>query len=210
MKNATDIIIVLDKSGSMLSIKDDVIGGFNSFLEEQKKLPGECNLTMVLFDSQYEIRSSRPISDIKPLTNETYVPGGWTALLDAVGKAVYETGCRLSALDESQRPDKVMVVVITDGHENDSIEYKLEAIREMVEHQQTKYSWKFMFLGANIDSFAEANNLGIIQDCAYNFRQTSDGTRSMYSGLSAACSSYRDCGDIGTDWKDLIDKDKKE
>lgn len=208
MKNATDIVIILDKSGSMLTIKDDVIGGFNSFLEEQKKQPGECNLTMALFDSTYEIRPSCPISDMKPLTDKTYTPGGWTALFDAVGRAVYETGKRLAALDESQRPDKVMVVVITDGHENASVEYKLAAVREMVEHQQTKYSWKFMFLGANIDSFAEAGQIGI--SCAYNFRQTSEGTDSMYRGLSAACSSYRERGDIGRDWKDLIDKDKKE
>lgn len=205
MRDATEIVVVLDKSGSMASTKDDVIGGFNRFLEEQKKLPGECTLTMVLFDHGYILKSACPIRDIQPLDNKTYLPGGMTALLDAVGKAVNETGRRLAELDEAQRPDKVIVVVITDGAENSSCEHTLGVIRDMVEHQQTKYSWKFIFLGADIDSFNDAARIGIQRDFAVNFTKSKKGVDCLYRGVSDAVSNYRLRGELGKDWKDIVD-----
>jgi len=205
MRNATDIVVVLDKSGSMASTKDDVIGGFNRFLEEQKMLPGECTLSMVLFDTAYELKPACPVRDVQPLDNKTYVPGGMTALLDAVGKAVNEAGKRLAALEEAQRPDKVIVVVITDGQENSSREHTLQAVRDAVEHQQGKYSWKFIFLGADIDSFADAARIGIRQDFAVNFTKSKKGVECLYSGVSRAVSEYRERGELGNDWKAIVD-----
>lgn len=209
MRDATDIVVVLDKSGSMEHTKDDVIGGFNRFLEEQKALPGDCSLSMVLFDETCETKLSLPIRSVPPLTDKTYVPGGMTALLDALGKAINDTGKRLAALDEAQRPDKVLVVVITDGHENSSREHTLKAVREMVEHQQGKYSWKFMFLGANIDSFAEAGNLGFVKDATVNFTQSKKGYDCLYRGLSAGAASYRASGELGEKWRDIVDEGNK-
>lgn len=209
MRDATDIVVVLDKSGSMASTKDDVIGGFNRFLEEQKALPGECTLSLVLFDTHYDLRQALPVRDVQPLDDKAYIPGGMTALLDAVGKAVNETGRRLAALDESQRPNKVIVVVITDGQENSSREHGLKAVRDMVEHQQTKYSWKFIFLGADIDSFAEASRIGISKDFAINFTKSQKGVECLYKGVSQAVSSYRSCGELGNDWKATVDSGTK-
>jgi uncharacterized protein YegL len=205
MRDATEIVVVLDKSGSMGSTKDDVVGGFNRFLDEQKKLPGECTMTMVFFDTTYEIKSACPVRDIQPLDDKTYRPGGMTALLDAVGKAVTETGNRLAALEETQRPDKVIVVVITDGQENFSREHTLQIVREMLEHQQSKYSWKFIFLGADIDSFGDAAKLGITQDFAVNFTKSKKGVDCLYRGISDAVSNYRINGELGNDWKAIVD-----
>lgn len=206
MRNATDIVVVLDKSGSMASTKGDVIGGFNRFLEEQKALPGECALSMVLFDTHYDVRPAVPVRDVQPLDDKTYVPGGMTALLDAVGKAISETGRRLAALEEARRPDKVLVVVITDGEENSSHEHDLKAVRGMVEHQQGKYNWKFMFIGADIDSFAEAHKLGIQLDSAINFTKSKKGVDCLYRGLSAGVSDYRASGELGQRWRDIVDE----
>ena len=205
MRDATEIVVVLDKSGSMAATKDDVIGGFNRFLEDQKRLPGECALTMVMFDQGYELKPACPVRDVQPLSDKTYVPGGMTALLDAVGKAVTETGRRLAELEESQRPDKVLVVVITDGEENSSREHTVQAVRNMVEHQQGKYSWKFMFLGADIDSFAEAGKIGIGLDSTVNFTKSKKGHECLYRGLTVAASNYREVGVLGTDWKAIVD-----
>jgi len=210
MREATDIVVVLDKSGSMGFTKDDVIGGFNRFLEEQKALPGECSLSLVLFDGECEMRPSVPIRDVAPLTDKTYIPSGMTALLDALGMAINDTGKRLAALDEAQRPNKVLVVVITDGNENSSKEHALETVRNMVNHQQDKYSWQFMFLGANINSFAEAGQLGFSALSTANFDQNKKGIRSMYCGLSAAATSYRKSGRLGEDWRSVVDKGDKQ
>jgi uncharacterized protein YegL len=206
MRDATDIVVVLDKSGSMGSTKDDVIGGFNRFLEEQKAFPGECSISMVLFDSLCEVKASMPIRDVAPLTDKTYVPGGMTALLDALGRAISDTGKRLAALDESRRPDKVLVVVITDGQENSSKEHTLQVVRGMIEHQQGKYNWKFMFLGANIDSFAEAGNLGFSKCATVNFTQSRKGYECLYRGLSLGAKNYRLSGELGQDWRAIVDE----
>jgi uncharacterized protein YegL len=205
MRDATDIVVVLDKSGSMAITKDDVVGGFNKFLEDQKKLQGECTLTMVFFDQVCELKPACPVRDVQLLDDKTYVPGGMTALLDAVGMAINVTGKRLADLDEAQRPDKVILVIITDGQENSSREHSLQVVRKMVEHQQNKYSWKFMFLGADVDSFHDAANLGLQLDAVSNFTKSKKGVNCMYRGMSNAISNYRSKGELGEEWRSIVD-----
>lgn len=157
----TDITMVIDRSGSMESIRSDAEGGVNSFIETQQQEAGEALLTLVQFDTQYEfVHNGTPI---KQASRFKLVPRGSTALLDAVGRAINETGARLAALDEAQRPGLVVFVIVTDGQENASREFTREKIREMIEHQQTAYKWQFTFLAANQDAFAEGASMGIAQ-----------------------------------------------
>ena len=158
----TDITMVVDRSGSMESIKSDAEGGINSFIHQQKQEPGEALLTLVQFDTEYEfVHSGVPVKQIPAFT---LVPRGSTALLDAVGRAINETGARLAAMAESQRPALVVFVIVTDGAENSSREFTRDQIRTMVEHQQSAYKWQFTFLAANQDAFAAGGSMGIAQD----------------------------------------------
>jgi uncharacterized protein YegL len=162
-----DITLVVDRSGSMWSCKDDAQGGINTLIKEQAKQPGDALITLVQFDTVYDIVfNGVPVKNV-PEYNLT--PRGGTALLDAVGRAINETGARLAALPEDQRPALVMFVIATDGHENASMEFTKEKIKEMTEHQQTKYNWQFTYLGANQDAFTEASNLGISQVGVANY-----------------------------------------
>ena len=155
----TDVTVVLDRSGSMQSCRDDAEGGLNTFIEEQKKQPGETLFTLVQFDTEYEfVHKGKPIRDVGPCE---LVPRGMTALLDAVGRAIAETGERLAAMPEPDRPGLVVFVIVTDGQENSSKEYTKPQIKEMIERQQNDYKWQFTFLGANQDAFAEAHGIGI-------------------------------------------------
>lgn len=158
----TDITMVVDRSGSMGAIRTDAEGGINSFIEQQKLEPGEALLTLVQFNTQYEfIHSGTPIKLVPSYKLE---PDGSTALLDAVGRAVNETGARLAAMDETQRPGLVVFVIVTDGQENSSREFSRAQIRQMIEHQQSAYRWQFTFLAANQDAFSEGASLGIAAD----------------------------------------------
>jgi uncharacterized protein YegL len=158
----TDITMVIDRSGSMQSIQSDAEGGINSFIEQQKQEPGEANVTLVQFDMDYEfVHSGVPIKQVPAFK---LIPRGSTALLDAVGRAINETGARLASVDESQRPGLVVFVIVTDGAENSSREFTREQIRKMVEHQQSAYKWQFTFLAANQDAFAAGGSMGIAQD----------------------------------------------
>jgi uncharacterized protein YegL len=195
MKDATEIVVVMDKSGSMAGTMDDAIGGFNQFVEDQKKEKGEANLTLILFDTDYSVvYAGKPIQAVEPLTPETYIPGGMTALLDAVGKAVTSTGKRLADMAEEVRPEKVICVIITDGAENSSHEHSQEAVTKMVKHQEEKYDWGFVYLGANVDVFAEAGRLGIQPKMAAMYAQNAVGTRAASKGMGQAVSSYRGGG----------------
>ncbi len=155
----TDITLVIDRSGSMHSIQDDAQGGINAFLAGQKETPGDVAVTLVQFDTEYEfLYRGVPLSDVVPYKLE---PRGGTALLDAVGRAINETGTRLAGLPETLRPGLVVVVVMTDGQENSSREFTKAQVKEMIEHQQNVFNWQFTFLGANQDAFAEAGGIGI-------------------------------------------------
>lgn len=186
-KNLTEMIFILDRSGSMQRLTTDTIGGFNSMIENQKNEEGDAFVTTVLFDDKYELLHEHAnIHDIKPMSNKEYFARGTTALLDAIGKTINSVGSRLSGTPENERPDKVIFIIVTDGFENASREFKKNIVKEMIEHQQNKYSWTFMFLGANMDAVSEATNLGINTDFAKTYTANSIGTQSVYKSISKA------------------------
>lgn len=191
-KGLTELIFILDRSGSMDNLTDDTIGGFNSMIESQKKEDGEAYVTTVLFDTKYEILHNYVhIQEIKPMTYNDYYARGCTALLDAVGTTINTVGERLAATSEEERPEKVIFVIITDGYENASREFSRAKVKEMIEHQQDKYSWVFMFLGANMDAVSEAGTIGISKHFAATYTPSDIGTASVYTCTSNALSAVR-------------------
>lgn len=196
----TEVIVVLDKSGSMSAIKSDTIGGFNTFVEGQKKVPGEVKLTLALFDSRgnYDLKyNGIDISDIPELNDRNYVPGGMTALIDAMGRTIDDVGNRLAKTPDYLRPEKVIMVIITDGEENDSVEYTRDQVFSKIEHQTNIYKWEFMFLGANQDAIREAAKYGISSRNTLNYKADDVGIKSVFYAANKSISSYRTCGDIG-------------
>jgi len=188
----TEIICIFDRSGSMSGIRSDAIGGFNTFLAEQQKIPGEARLTLVLFNHEYQrTLNAAPLSEVQPLTEATYVPDGMTALLDAVGRTIDDVGKRLADTPEAERPGAVLICILTDGLENRSSDYSREKVREMIEHQQEKYGWTFVFLAANQDAFEEAGKLGIRKEDAINYDATAEGVREAYDVMSVRASYSR-------------------
>ena len=202
--NLTELVFILDRSGSMCGISDDAIGGFNAFLASQKKIPGEAKLSLVLFDHEYQmVYNGRDIQDVEPLDDKTYVPRGTTALLDALGRTIDDIGRRLSETPEEERPSKVLVAILTDGLENASYRFERAKINSMIIHQTDKYSWQFLFLAANQDAITEGLNLGIHATNSMNFCcDTAEGNAHAYNTLSCAASMYRCTGSIG-DIKDI-------
>ncbi|QDT65560.1 vWA domain-containing protein [Calycomorphotria hydatis] len=183
----TDITLVVDRSGSMSQIQSDAEGGVNSFIAEQAKLPGEANLTLVQFDTEYEfIHKGTPIANVPKYR---LYPRGATALLDAVGRAINETGERLAKLPEAERPGLVVFVVMTDGHENSSREFTKQQIKDLIERQQNVYNWQFTFLGANQDAFSEAQGMGMHYNAAANFAM--DKVHKAFGGTSSKVARMR-------------------
>ena len=183
----TDITVVIDRSGSMASTKSDAEGGLNTFVEEQKRQPGNGVYSLVQFDTVYEwVHRAMNLKDVPPFT---LVPRGSTALLDAVGRAVVETGERLAAMPEADRPGLVVFVIVTDGEENSSREYTKAAVKEMIERQRNVYKWQFTFIGANQDAFAEAGAVGIPMAAALNY--SPDNARGAYRATSGNVSRMR-------------------
>lgn len=183
----TDITLVVDRSGSMESIRDDAEGGINTLISEQAKLPGQALLTLVQFDTEYEfIHKGLPISQAP---RYQLVPRGGTALLDAVGRAINETGARLAAIPEADRPSLVIFVVMTDGQENSSHEFNKATIREMIERQQSVYNWKFTFLGADASAFAEAASMGMAAGTAAQYDRSK--VAAAYRGTSSKMARMR-------------------
>lgn len=177
----TEIIFLLDRSGSMAGLESDTIGGFNGFIEKQRKLEGETLVTTVLFDDQYEILWNGVDARQANLTDQEYYVRGMTAMLDAVGKTILDVGYRLSKKDENKWPGKVIFVITTDGLENASSEFTYEKVKELIRHQQEKYNWEFIFLGANIDAAKEADSLGIDVENAFSFEASEKGIEVMYN-----------------------------
>ncbi len=191
-ENFTSLNVIVDKSGSMFTLLGSTLEGFNGFLEEQKKAPGEAVLTLCTFNTKYElVHDFVPLDKVSNLDETKYLPSGGTALLDAMGKTINEVGSKLAAMDENDRPSKVLFLIITDGQENSSLEFSKEKIKEMVEHQQTVYNWEFIFMGANIDAIAEGASLGITPDKAFQYSATPVGTRNLYKSVSDNTTKYR-------------------
>jgi uncharacterized protein YegL len=191
-KNLTEIIFLLDRSGSMAGLEGDTIGGFNAFVEKQSKLEGETILTAVLFDDEYEVLWNGIDANNLRLTDKEYYVRGCTALLDAVGKTILNVGYRLSNTSEDMRPGNVIFVITTDGMENASREFSYKKIKELIKHQQEKYGWEFIFMGANIDAAKEADNIGISIENAYSFEASEDGVEAMYNVICEAVSEKRE------------------
>lgn len=210
-ENLTEMVFVLDRSGSMSGLAADTIGGFNELIEKQKKLEGDAYVTTVLFDHEYEVLHDHvALKDVAPLTDKEYFARGSTALLDAVGRTINAVGARLAATPEEERPAHVVFVITTDGMENASREYTAKQVREMVEHQQQKYSWQFVFLGANMDAVSEARNLGISAKYAADFTPSHSGVRKMYSmALDSVMSGKRTGVSLSDDWKSALDTDEE-
>ena len=188
----TDISVILDRSGSMQSVVTDTIGGFNQFLSDQKAQPGDAVFSLVQFDHDYEvIHASQPIADVPPLTSQTFVPRGSTALLDAIGRTINSTGARLAGIATADRPQKVICVIVTDGYENASKEFTRTQINDMITHQREAYSWEFVFLGANQDAIAEAAKIGIPLFAAMTNTLSAAGIGSTYRSVSNYVSNTR-------------------
>lgn len=188
-ENLTEIVFVVDRSGSMSSIAADMRGGFDTFIAGQKKTPGDCNVTLTQFDDHYDIvYLGKPLAEVPALVLE---PRGSTALHDAIGRTIDATGARLAALAEKDRPSKVLFVIITDGGENASREYNHQRITDMIKTQRDTFSWDFIFIGANQDAVLAAQNLGIQGAKAMNFAANAAGAAGLYGGLSNQVSAYR-------------------
>jgi len=188
-----ELAIVLDRSGSMSTVKNDMEGGFARLMEEQRKLPGECRVTLTQFDTQGidTVYESKPVADVPALVLE---PRGGTPLLDAVGDAVTSLGKRLAAKPEAERPGSVVVLIITDGEENSSTRFTKAQVKELVERQTTTYKWSFIYLGANVDAFAEAGSMGIAAAAAASYTPDSAGVKAAYFAASASVGRSRSGG----------------
>lgn len=191
-KDYTHITMILDRSGSMSSVANDAIGGFNSFLEDQKKIQGDATLTLVQFDDTYEVLNNFvPIKNVNPLDSVTFKPRGTTALLDAIGRGIKETGSILESMSESNRPEKVVIVIITDGLENASRQFNSNQINEMIRHQKENYNWHFTFIGSNQDAITSAQAIGISAAAALTNSHNAAGVQNSYNSLSASIGNLR-------------------
>lgn len=187
-----EIVCIVDRSGSMQSIATDAVGGFNAFLEGQQAHPGSARLTLALFDHEYlVVHNAVDLKEVPPLSTKTYVPRGSTALYDAVGRTVDEIGRRLAATPEPERPEKVIVAILTDGMENSSHEYTQQRVFDMIEHQRSKYGWEFVFLAANQDAFAAAAALAISAADAAGYSASPSGTRAAWADINERVSKKR-------------------
>lgn len=190
-KNLTEIIFLLDRSGSMSGLETDTIGGFNSFIQRQKELEGETLISTVLFDDKYEILwDGKDIGEVELSSKEYYVRGS-TALLDAIGKTILDVSYRICGYEKDKRPDNVIFVITTDGMENSSKEFTYENVKKLILHQQKLNDWSFIFLGANIDVIKEASNLGIDKDNTYAFQASEAGVEAMYNKVNETVSEKR-------------------
>ena len=207
-KNLTEIVFILDRSGSMSGLEADTIGGFNFMIEKQKKAEGEALISTVLFDNTSEVIHDRvSVQNIKPMTDEDYTVRGCTALLDAIGGAIHHIGNVHKYARAEDVPEHTMFVITTDGMENASRRYDSEKVKKMIERQKEKYGWEFLFLGANIDAVETARGFGISEDRAVNYHSDSEGTQLNYEVLNDAISAVRSSAPLGADWKSRIDED---
>ena len=217
MRNGlTEIVFILDRSGSMGGLEADTIGGYNSLIEKQKKEDGEVYISTVLFDDTCEVLHDRvALNQVKPMTDKEYYVRGCTALLDALGGAIHHIGNVHKYARDEDKPEKTLFIITTDGQENSSRRYTYEKVKHMVERQKEKFGWEFLFLGANIDAIAEAGRFGIKADRAVNYHCDKEGTAVNYRVLSKTVSRVRHCSAheldevLNSTWKEEIETDYK-
>lgn len=206
----TEIVFILDRSGSMSGLESDTIGGYNAMLEKQKSAPGQAIVSTVLFDDRCEVLHDRlDIKTVVPMSDKEYFVRGCTAILDAVGGAIHHIGNIHKYAREEDRPEKTLFIITTDGMENASHRYNYDHVKMMIERQKEKHGWEFIFLGANIDAVEVADRFGIGADRAANYHADGDGTQLNYEVVSEAICSLRASKSINADWKDRIDNDYK-
>ena len=209
-KNLTELVFILDRSGSMAGLEKDTIGGFNAMIEKQRGEPGEALISTVLFDNETEVIHDRiPLDRVPALTEKEYFVRGCTALLDAVGGAIHHIGTVHKYAREEDRPEKALFVITTDGMENASHFYTYDQVKAMIQRQQEKYGWEFLFLGANIDAAREAARFGIRADRAANYYADSVGTEVVYEAVNEAVCQVRRTAPMNNSWRQRIDEDFK-
>ena len=204
----TELVFILDRSGSMSGLEKDTIGGFNAMIEKQKREAGEALVSTVLFDNESVVIHDRlPLCSVPRMTEEEYFTRGCTALLDAVGGAIHHIGQVHRYAREEDRPEHTLIVITTDGMENASRRYTAEQVREMIGRQKARFGWEFLFLGANIDAIGTAGCFGISEDRAVNYHSDHEGTALNYEVLSDAITTVRSAQPLGREWKQRIDED---
>ena len=210
-KGLTEIVFILDRSGSMSGLEADTIGGFNSLIKKQRKEPGEAVVSTVLFDDSCDVIHDRvPMDKVAKMTEDTYFVRGCTALLDAVGGAIHHIGNIHKYARDEDRPEKTLFIITTDGMENASRRYTYKKVKKMVERQKEKYGWEFLFLGANMDAIAAAGNIGIHTDRAVTYQCDGEGTALNYEVLGEAIHHVRSSDKMLTpNWKRKINEDVK-
>jgi uncharacterized protein YegL len=201
----TEIACILDRSGSMSGIIDEAIGGLNKFIDDQKALDGDANVTIALFDDRYKvIYDNVDIQTIPTITRDMYNPCGMTALYDSIGKTMTSIGERLAKTSEEDRPEKVMIVILTDGQENSSREYSASKIAEMITHQEEKYSWAFVYLASNVDAMATGSAFGMRSINTLSFTSTTEGTKSAFDNMSLYSTNVRGMASKGISDMDVL------
>lgn len=209
-KNLSEIVFLLDRSGSMSGLEKDTIGGFNAMIEKQKKEEGEALISTILFDHETKVLHDRvQVQDVKPISEKDYQVRGCTALLDAMGGAIHHIGNVHKYARSEDVPEHTIFVITTDGMENASSHYSSSKVRTMVERQKEKYGWEFLFLGANMDAIAAAKDFGIEEDKAVEYRSDDIGTRLNYAVMSEAICEFRTKGTVEKSWKQKIENDRK-
>ena len=211
-KNLTEIVFILDRSGSMAGLEQDTIGGFNAMIAKQRQEPGEAYVSTVLFDNRSEVIHDRiALHKVPALTQREYYVRGCTALLDAVGRAIHHIKNVHRYAREEDRPEKTLFVITTDGMENASREYTYDRVRHLIETQREEQGWEFLFLGANIDAAREAARFGIREDRAANYHADHKGTEVIYESVAEAVCQFRGCSaPLQANWKDRIDADYRK
>lgn len=210
-KGLTEMVFILDRSGSMHGMEADTIGGFNSMIEKQKALEGQACVSTILFDHESVVLHDRVgLSKIQPMTDRDYTVRGCTALLDAIGGAIHHIALVHKYARKEDVPERTVFVIITDGMENASRHYSAERVKKMIEKEKNKYGWEFLFLGANIDAVETAANFGIAQDRAVSYRSDSQGTRLNYEVVHDAVASVRQCAPLSADWKRRVEEDMQD
>lgn len=207
MKNLTEIVFILDRSGSMAGLEDDTIGGFNAMIEKQKNEEGDAFVSTILFDNYIEVIHDRvDIRKVRPMTRRDYYVRGCTALLDAVGRTIRHIGNVHKYAREEDRPEKTLFVITTDGMENASRKYSSDRVKQMVEHEKSKYGWEFLFLGANIDAVETAARYGIDSSRTANYMNDAEGTALKFEAINTAVRCCRESAPM-EGWQDDLEQD---